>query len=207
MIYFSSAVVWDWLIDSWGWGWGLSLLCWPPLGLLRPTSSWPRPEFRSRLKIFGCWKNILDSKPGKHFTFPAGLKNSAVAAPIWSEHLHPPSCLCQGWRHLALFQSHLKRTVTGPAIKMDKSQSTLLCLLSISQISTKIHSKRALFGPGKQSFFLWQGNYCERTVGRLVSWGIVFDICDNPGHEQDCSEDKDKLVVSVKLINNNNLLK
>ena len=66
-------------------------------------------------------------------TFPA-------AAPTWSEHPRPPSCPCLDCRHLALCQSHLKRTVTGPAIKMDKSQSTLLCLLSTSQIS-KIHSK------------------------------------------------------------------
>ena len=126
---------------GWGWGWGLSLLCWPPLGLLRPTSSCPRPELRSRLKIFGGWKNISHFKSWKYLpTFPA-------AAPTWSEHPRPPSCPCLDCRHLALCQSHLKRTVTGPAIKMDKSQSTLLCLLSISQISTKIHSKLALLGP------------------------------------------------------------
>ena len=112
------------------------------------ASAWP-PASNFQLaaaRVPQPTENILRLKKyfaifGEYFTFPAVLKNSAVA-PIWSEHLHPPSCLCLGWRHLALFQSHLKRTVTGPAIKMDKSQSTLLCLLSTSQIS-KIHSKLA----------------------------------------------------------------
>ena len=181
-------------ICSWGcgWGWGLSLLCWPPLGLRRPTSSWPRPELRRRLKIFRESENISHFTSWKYFTFPAVLKNSAVA-PIWSEHPRLPFCPYQGRLPLALCQSHLKRTVTAPAIKMDKSQSTLLCLLSISQISRQILSRRDLLRDGTdRPVFPWQPNILRGgCVGRWVSWEILPDICDNPGREQDCSEDKD----------------
>ena len=121
-------------------------------------------------KIFWCLK-IFHIWGGKYFTFPAVLKNSVVA-PIWSEHPHLPSCPCPALLHLALCQSHLRRTVTAPAIKGQISIYSTLPSVNLTDIN-----KNTL-----KTSFIW----ARKTIFFSLARKLLWEDCWTVGILRDC---------------------